>query len=174
MSGTTLARLLARINEDDSPVQEKTAADVAPPSVPASDPTERMLETVRSFAATKVAGAPAESAAVTTLSTIAQKTAEAEDLALLKIAELSGAAMCDGFMARLAAYDQAVGTKTASADALEAAYRQGQEDLEKQAAAEYERGQQEVLAEVHKTASQLHYAGQESARNVLLALADQG
>lgn len=172
---STLDRILARMS--DSPaIVEKTASDAsaAPRDVATSDPSERMLATVRELS--KSASAPAPSAApVPALDKMAADMAAAEAEAMRKQAELSGAAMCDGFMARLAAYDRAVGTKTASADdSFRAGYAQGREDLEKEASEAFNQGQEAALQEIHKIASEIHYAGQQSARNVLEALARQG
>jgi len=46
--------------------------------------------------------------------------------------------------------------------------------MQKQAAAEFEQGQQDAFNEYHKIATELHLQGQQSARNVLLALQAQG
>lgn len=171
----TLDNIIARLQADTAAI-EKTASAEPPREVATpADPSEQMLATVRALSAKTAAAQTAPSnAAVPALDKIAAEVAAAEELALKKTAAIIGQASCDAFMARLAQYDEAIGTKTASAGFsqtdLEAAYLQGQADLEKQAAAEYEQGQNAALEELHKVASELHIAGQQSARNVLLAL----
>ena len=68
------------------------------------------------------------------------------------------------------------GAKTAAytEDQLKLAYAQGMADFEKQAAADYAQGQEDALQEIHKIASDVHFAGQQSAANVLAALASAG
>lgn len=174
----TLDTIIAKLQNDTAVIEKTAAAEAAARDVVTqADPTEQMLSTVRALSAkTAAAQAAPSTAAVPALDKIAAEVAAAEELALKKTAAIIGQASCDAFMARLAQYDEAIGTKTASAGAgfsqtdLEAAYRQGQADLEKQAAAEYERGHNAALEELHKVASELHYAGQLSAKNVLIAL----
>lgn len=175
----TLDTIIAKLQNDTAVIEKTASAEAAARDVVTqADPTEQMLSTVRALSAKTAAAAQAapSTAAVPALDKIAAEVAAAEELALKKTAAIIGQASCDAFMARLAQYDEAIGTKTASAGAgfsqtdLEAAYRQGQADLEKQAAAEYERGQNAALEELHKVASELHYAGQLSAKNVLIAL----
>lgn len=170
----TLDNIIARLQADTAAI-EKTASAEPPREVATpADPSEQMLATVRALSAKTASAEPVSTAAVPALDKIAADVAAAEELALKKTAAIIGQASCDAFMARLAQYDEAIGTKTASAGFsqtdLEAAYLQGQADLEKQAAAEYEQGQNAALEELHKVASELHIAGQQSARNVLLAL----
>lgn len=182
----SLDSILQTLGDNGGAVSTKTASEsrTAPSTVEAE-----MLSTVQAFAqkqasasAETVEAAPASDSAVQALRKIASDTAAAEDLATIKTAQLAGAAMCDGFMARLAGYDASIAQKTASAvpatapaggyteEHLKLAYAQGLEDFEKNAAAEYEQGQTDALNEIHKTAAKVHYAGQASARNVLLAL----
>jgi hypothetical protein len=172
----TLDNIIARLQADTAAI-EKTASAEPPREVATpADPSEQMLATVRALSAKTASAEPVSNAAVPALDKIAADVAAAEEASMKKLASVGGQSFCDAFMARLAQYDTLVGTKTASAPAgfsqadLEAAYLQGQADLEKQAAAEYEQGQNAALEELHKVASELHIAGQQSARNVLLAL----
>jgi hypothetical protein len=164
----SLDNILQTLSNDSPAV--KTAS--APSSLEAD-----MLASVQAL--TKTAGAAPTAPtgnAVDALHKIAAETAAAEGVMLQKTAELAGAAMCDGFMSRLAGYDNAISQKTAgvqggySEEHLKLAYAQGIEDMEKQAAAEFEQGQADAFNEFHKIAAEVHLAGQQSARNVLLAL----
>lgn len=170
----TLDNIIARLQADTAAIEKTASAEPSREVATPADPSEQMLATVRALSAKTASAEPVSNAAVPALDKIAADVAAAEELALKKTAAIIGQASCDAFMARLAQYDEAIGTKTASAGFsqtdLEAAYLQGQADLEKQAAAEYEQGQNAALEELHKVASELHIAGQQSARNVLLAL----
>lgn len=173
MAENAFARILNRLDESDSAVVEKTAAAVA--STPAVE--TRMLDTVRrvSESVTKTAsvtpGTPAAD-----LSRMAKEAASTEDAMLMKEAGLYGAALADGFMERFAQYDVALtqsGVKTASApsdaivkQAAEAGYQRAVVDMEKRAEAEFNRGYQETMQQVHKTAADTHYAGQAMANAV--------
>lgn len=171
MSLSAFDRILARLEESDPVVTEKTAAVT-------DDAAARMLAKVRevSETATKVASTP-EASPVADLATLAKSAADMEQTALLKEASFLGAAIADGFMTRFAAYDTALtaqGVKTASTPSPEVqqriaqeAYAQGQADLEKQANAEYEAGYQQQMLEVHKLAAEVHLVGQATAREIL-------
>lgn len=89
---------------------------------------------------------------------IAQKLADAEQLALVKEAEMYGAAVCDGFIARMGEHENN-GVKVASfgggdvdeilvKQAMELGYRETRNELEKLAQASYEQGylEQEKIA----------------------------
>lgn len=172
---STLDSILAQLN--DEAVTMKTASDNSPAPVTNGDAA---LEAVR--AATKIASATAQAPqtnsgdAVAALHKIAAETAAMEDAMMAKQAQDYGALVCDGFMQRLAQYDGAFGAgeKTASVDMEKVAaeaYARGAADFEKQAAAQYEAGYNETMAQVHKIASDLHIAGQASAREVVASLA---
>jgi hypothetical protein len=167
-------RILNRLEDSDEGVQSKTAAAVEEPSTEA-----RMLETVRRVStatATKTASAAAPAA---DLQRMAKHAQALEEQAMVKEAHFMGAAIADGFMERFAQYDVALnnaGVKTASADptlvkaAAEQGYRMAVADMEKTAAAEYNRGYEDTLRGVHKLASEIHYGGQSMARDVLVGL----
>lgn len=85
---------------------------------------------------------------------IAQKLADAEQLALVKEAEMYGAAVCDGFLARMNEHD-ANGVKVASfgggdvdeiliKQAMELGYRETTNELQKLAQASYQQGYDET------------------------------
>ena len=101
---------------------------------------------------------------------IAQRLADAEQLALVKEAEMYGAAVCDGFLARMNEHDES-GVKVAglrgSADvdellikqAMELGYRETKGQLERVAQAAYAQGHSETT----KLASQAQNQEQEEA-----------
>jgi hypothetical protein len=85
-------------------------------------------------------------------------------------------------MERFAVYDTALsaqGVKTATAvsrrapskqvvkQAAQAGYDKAVADMEKQAGAQYEQGYKDQLATIHKTAAEIHYAGQMVAHNLV-------
>lgn len=89
------------------------------------------------------------------LTKIASRLATAEQEALVKEAELYGAALCDGFMSRMGQYENAAGgyDKTASYTGGEASFEKfasENPELVKQAA---ELGYQETRTELEKVAS---------------------
>jgi len=174
---STIDQILARMTSDDA-VTAKTASAAA--QAPAPSAADRMLSTVRDLssklASDQTPAAPAQGSAVDALQKIASDAAALEDQAMLHQSKLAGAVMCDGFIERLAQYDGAVGsaTKTASAADMEKvaqdAYAKGVADTEKRAAEQFDAGYQAQINAVHKIASEIHVAGQQSARNVLSAL----
>ncbi len=173
---STLNRLLAQFNADDA-VVEKTASDVSSPAPAAVDASARMLETVRELSKTAAAAPVSASAgAIPALDKIAADLAASDDAALQSKMASAGVIFADTVMARFAQYEAEVGTKVAAAapEAIKQAYAKGREDLEKEAADAYAKGQEAALVEIHKVASDLHLAGQQSAVNVLEALAKAG
>lgn len=172
---STLDRLLTRFAEDDA-VTQKTAAESAPPAAApaATDPTARMLDTVRALSKTASTAAPAtvSAGAIPALDKIAADLAASDDAALQSKMASAGVIFADTVMARFAQYEAEVGSKVAAAapDAIKQAYEKGRQDLEKEAAEAYAKGQEAALQEIHKVAAELHLAGQQSARNVIDAL----
>ena len=169
----TIERILNRLNESDEGVTTKTAAVVEPTA------EARMVETVRriSNATAKTAAAPAPTGAPSgDLQRIAKEASDAEQTALLKQAHYMGAVLADGFMERFAQYDSALGNagvKTAAADpalvkqAAEDGYKTAVADMEKRAEEEYNRGYEDQLKAIHKTAAEIHYGGQQMAHAVV-------
>jgi len=169
----TIERILSRLTDADDGVAEKTAA-VAAPSTEA-----RMLDTVRRIstaAVTKTASAAQAAAPASDLQTIAKEAAAAEEAALEAQTKRLGAVFADSFMERYAQYDAALsaaGVKTAAVNpelvkqAAEDGYRRAVADMEKRAEEEYQRGYQDQLKAIHKTASEIHYAGQSMAHAVI-------
>ena len=137
-----------------------------------------MLEQVRAVAdATSKTASVAAPAPTASLESMAKSAQEAEQTQLVKQAHFMGAALADGFMERFAAYDSALsaqGVKMASVpaegtvkEAAQAGYQQAVADMEKHANAQYEEGYKDQLAAIHKTASEIHYAGQMVAHNLV-------
>lgn len=189
----TFESILAAMNDETPSTKTASVVDTS---------EQAMLDTVRSLTeAQKTAGAPSVgSDAVATLSKIAAHTAAAEGVALEKQAQILGAALCDGFMVRLAGYDSAVAEKRANAGEVPppapepynlqmlmhqiselppeaqaeimAVLRGGGGEAPdmKTAAAQYAQGQEDALQAIHKLASEIHLGGQQSAANVLASL----
>lgn len=179
MANATFDRILARLNQAEEATTVKTAAET-----PAAASTEaRLVSTLTAVSAdlskqaAAVAPAPKQDV-LSDLSKIAQSTAAAEQDLLMKEASLLGAAIADGFMVRFTAYNEAL-SKTASAqttvvasgaeEQIKQAYAKGAADMEKKAQAEYQQGFNDQLAQIHKTASQIHFAGQSMARDLVIA-----
>lgn len=103
----TFESILAAMNDETPSTKTASVVDTS---------EQAMLDTVRTLTQSqKTASASSVSAdAVETLSKIAAHTAAAEGMALEKQAQVLGAALCDGFMVRLAGYDSAVAEKRAN------------------------------------------------------------
>jgi len=136
---------------------------------------------------TKTAGARPQATPTQDLTKIAQRLATAEQEALIKEAELFGAALCDGFVARMDKYNTAgSGVKVASADsfekfaaanpeltkqAMELGYRETREKLAHAAQSAYQDGYVKT-AEVIKTAAE--HCAYKGYRNTLSLLSRVG
>jgi hypothetical protein len=166
------ARILSRMSAADAGITEKTASA---PSTPEPDASARMLSTVRAVtnSVKTAAAAPTPKASLEKMAAEAQ---QAEESQLIKQAQHLGAALADGFMERFAQYDAALGEiKVAAVGAdpaqlqkvAQAAYAQAVQDMEKNAAAEYEAGYNDQLKEVHKIAADVHYIGQQTASAII-------
>lgn len=122
---------------------EKTASAVAPTTPsgsasPASDAGERLKQALKEATAPEPQAKTASQASPTEdLTKIAADLSKAEHDSITKEAQLYGAALCDGFMARAAQYTEAA-AKTAAVTpaptAKTAAVAGGTEDFEKFAA----------------------------------------
>lgn len=189
MADTAFQRILSNLDAADGGVTEKTASDAAPHAAP--DAAQRMLSTVRSVSNalktnTKTAAQSSATAPLAPeLRRMAKEAKDAEADVMEKQAHAMGSAVCDGFMERFAQYDAALGTlgvKTAQfvpniqgqtvddgelEKAAQYGYNKAITDMEKTAAAEYERGYDETLEAVYKTASDIHYVGQQAAQELI-------
>ena len=145
-----LSSILDALSENPNTEQVKTASAVEQSH---SSKLESALDAALSMDKTasysSSGGAPSQD-----LIKIAQKLADAEQLALVKEAEMYGAAVCDGFLARMNEHESQ-GVKVASfggADvdevlikqAMELGYRETKGELEKLAHAAYQEGHDET------------------------------
>ena len=121
------------------------------------------------------------------LTKIAEQLANAEQEALLKEAELYGAAVCDGFISRMGDYE-GQGVKVASfgaeggfdkfasenpelvKQAMELGYRETKDNLEKIASAAVEQGYAETMEHIKVAAEKYAEAGYNDALKVLSSL----
>jgi hypothetical protein len=185
-----LSSILDALSENPSTEQVKTAAAIEQSH---SSSLENALDAALSMDKTasysSTGNAPSED-----LIKIAQKLADAEQVALVKEAEMYGAAVCDGFLARMNEHD-ASGVKVASfgggADvdevlikqAMELGYRETTNELQKLAQAAYSEGYDETskLAsaalqagynETTKIASQAIRAGYQEGKNMIKVAAE--
>lgn len=170
---------------------EKTASAVAPATAPSglapssNDAGERLKQalaeaiTPAPHAKTASASSPIED-----LTKIAADLSKAEHEAITKEAQLYGAALCDGFMARASQYKDAAAhvtptAKTAAAvaggtdgfekfaaenpelvkEAAELGFTTTMTQLEKLAEAAYAKGWDVTVQQIHKTASDCFVAG---------------
>lgn len=172
---------------------EKTASAPAvqtATSTNASDTGAALKHALREASASanqKVAAAPSP---LQDLTKIAAELSHAEHDAIVKEAQLYGAALCDGFMARGAQYkeaaDRASEHKTAGysqadtgfdkfasenpdlvKEAAATGYTQATAELEKLAGAAYDKGWNDTVEAIHKTASEAFTLGFATTRQLL-------
>lgn len=167
----------------------KTAAALASSTAPSAEALRTELRQVLSQARgeTKTASAPpVQGNPAGDLVKMASDLANAEEEALLKQAQVYGAAICDGFMTRYAQYEAAAGEvvldqpKTAAVtsdfqkfaqenpelakEAYDLGYRTKMAELQTQANEQFSAGYQDTMQEVHKIASTLYKHGAEWAQ----------
>jgi len=140
----------------ESTGQEKTASAV---ETPRTNRLESALDAALSM--DKTASYQSQESPSEDLVKIAQKLADAEQLALIKEAEMYGAAVCDGFLARMNEHESN-GVKVASfnggADvdevllkqAMELGYRETQGQLEKVASEAFAQGYNDTLGQANE------------------------
>jgi len=176
-----------------------TPAEPASAEKTASAETGDRLEAALTdaLAATKEAAAPVasvEGSPTEDMSKIASRLAGAEQEALVKEAELYGAAICDGFMSRMDQYDVPAGagggTKTAAygdptpenfekfasenpdlvKQAMDLGYRETRAQLEKVASDSYSAGYEKTAATIKMAAEDCARRGMEDTNRVLASL----
>lgn len=146
-----LSSILDALADNPSTTQVKTAAAVEDNH---SQRLESALDAALSMDKT-ASYSSGESTPSNDLVKIAQKLADAEQLALVKEAELYGAAVCDGFIARMAEHD-GNGVKVASfgggdvddvlvKQAMELGYRETKLQLEGLAKQAFDQGYQDTI-----------------------------
>jgi len=149
-------------------------------SSPSSDAGERLKQALKEATAPAAQSKTASQASpIEDLTKIAHDLSKAEHEALTKEAQLYGAALCDGFMARAAQYQEATAsTKTAAVaggtsdfekfaaenpdlvkEAAELGYASTMGQLEKLAEAAYAKGWNDTVEQIHKTACDAFVAG---------------
>jgi len=163
---------------------EKTASAPAPTgsSSSSNDASERLKQALKEATAPAPQAKTASQASpVEDLTKIAADLSKSEHEALTKEAQLYGAAVCDGFMARAAQYQEATdklgaSTETAAApggdfekfatenpelvkEAAELGYSTTVGQLEKLAEAAYAKGWNDTVEQIHKTACDSFVAG---------------
>ena len=187
-----MQRLEASNAADSSGI--KTAA-ATPTTTPTADALRSELRQALSVVTEKTAAAPAASpqaSPTSDLLKIASEMAGAEEEALMKQAQVYGAAICDGFMTRYAQYEQAASevapmqqpTKTAAVapvqsldfnkfasenpqlvkEAYDLGYHQKMAALKEAANERFGAGYNDTMGEVHKIASDLYKHGAEWAQ----------
>ena len=171
-----LSSILDALADNPSTAQVKTASDV---QASHSQRLESALDAALSMDKTA-----SYSSGVSTPSNdlvkIAQKLADAEQLALVKEAELYGAAVCDGFIARMGEHESN-GVKVASfgggdvdevlvKQAMELGYRETRGELEKIAQQAFIEG----YTETDKIASQALQAGYNATQKIASAALAEG
>lgn len=193
-----IAQILNRLeaSEQASTAGIKTAAvQSSEPTAPTADALRSELRQALSSVTTEKTAEtlPAQSsqAPVAGLVKMASDLVDAEEEALMKQAQVYGAAICDGFMARYAQYEQAAGEvapaqpKVAAAqpiqpdgdfqkfaqanpeltkEAYDLGYRTKIAELQNQANEQFEAGYSDTMQEVHKVASALYKHGAEWAQ----------
>lgn len=157
---------------------EKTASAPAPAPVAATtssnDVTERLKIALKEATAVDTSKTASAASPVEDLTKIAADLSRAEHDALVKEAQLYGAAVCDGFMARAAQYNEAAAKlaaeqpkvastetidKVAATQAAQSGYDSTVAQLEKLANAAYDRGYNDTVREIHKVACDMFVAG---------------
>jgi hypothetical protein len=149
-------------------------------SSPSSDAGERLKQALKEATAPAAQSKTASQASpIEDLTKIAHDLSKAEHEALTKEAQLYGAALCDGFMARAAQYQEATAsTKTAAVaggtsdfekfaaenpdlvkEAAELGYASTMGQLEKLAETAYAKGWNDTVEQIHKTACDAFVAG---------------
>lgn len=169
-----LSDALAKING----AAEKTASVAAPiasSAGPSNDIAERLKVALKEATAPEPTKTAAQASPVDDLVKIAADLSRSEHDALVKEAQLYGAAVCDGFMARASQYNEAAAKlagqsmdKTAAdgsfekfaaenpemvKEAAQLGYDTASGQLEKIAQAAYDKGWNDTVVQIHKLAS---------------------
>ena len=161
-----LAKILDSLSEDSA--VEKTASD----SSAENKLTEALNDAVAAVetGSEKVASVQTDDATPSDdLTKIASRLATAEQEALVKEAEIYGAALCDGFMSRMSQYEGQPGSeKVASADSFEK-FASENPDLVKQAA---DLGYRETRQQLEKVANDSYAQGYYKTAELVKAAAE--
>ena len=170
-----LSQILNALSDDG---QEKIASDAATEGNASNvnNPLTAALDSALSeIGTTKTASDTTQGTPGGDLTKIANSLATAEQEALVKEAELYGAALCDGFMARMGQYEGNGGFgKTASANDTVteesfSKFASENPDLVKQA---MELGYRETKAQLEKVAESAYYEGYEKTAEAIKIAAE--
>ena len=148
---------------------EKTAAEITAPGE-----TNTKLAEALNVALNQVGSEKTASVHTTTptedLTKIATRLASAEQEALVKEAELYGAALCDGFMSRMGQYDTGMGAEKVASDQSFDKFASENPELVKQAA---EVGYRETTYQLEKLANDSYSEGYEKVAQLIKTAAIQ-
>lgn len=185
-----LADVIAAVKNADKE-NEKTASAKAAPAVktaaPVADPLSAALNSALAAASTSDKTASA-STPVADLEKIASQVVDAEQEALVKEARLYGAAVADGFVARIAQHNAAA-EKVAAArpevndsfdkfasenpdlvkEAADLGYQTTMAQIQKLAQASYNKGYEETTNQIYKTACDAFSLGYNATMELLKA-----
>ena len=184
-----IAQILERLERSEQASQAgvKTASVKTAMASPSADALRNELRQALSTVTTKTAETQTKTASqapIAGLVKMASDLVDAEEEALMKQAQVYGAAICDGFMARYAQYEQAADTvapqqtKTAAIndgdfqkfaqanpeltkEAYDLGYRTKMAALQKEANDQFEAGHNDTMEEIHKLASAVYKHGVE-------------
>jgi hypothetical protein len=177
-----LSQVLGSLQGNDG---EKTAAVASPSSTPTQEKTAAETQTRLKAALAEVTAVTpatekkASNTPVADLTKLAAETANAEHESLVKEAHLYGAAVADGFMARLGQYNDAA-EKVASQQpagvsprlekqAAELGFATTMGQMEKLAGAAYVKGYNETVEQIYKVAHTCFVGGYKNAAEMIVA-----
>lgn len=179
-----LAKILESLNS--SATSEKTASDATQATNGRLEVALREAMETSQTTNTKTAAAANTARPAEDLTKIAQRLASAEQEALVKEAQLYGAAVCDGFMARMGSYEGVQSTKTAAygndfekfasenpdlvKQAAELGYRETREKIAAATQNAYNEGYTKVAHLVKEAAEKVAVRGYNDTMNVLRSL----
>lgn len=175
-----LSQALGMIKGSEKTASASAPVDQAVSTSSTNDAGERLKQALKEATAAAVTAKTAsQTSPLEDLTKIAADLSQAEHDALTKEAQLYGAAVCDGFMARAAQYQEATNKIAAAApktspqdfdkfaaentalvkEAAELGYNTTANQLEKLAEAAYAKGWNDTVEQIHKTACDAFVAG---------------
>lgn len=194
-----LSQVLSSIKSSDTVKTAASTSDATTEKTAAASTGDKLkaaLHEATSSPSATVKQATASPSPIEGLTKVASQIASAEHESIVKEANLYGAAVADGFMARMAMYDtaaekvaatQPVSTKTAATsdgdfekfaaenpdlvkEAAEVGYRSTMQQMEKLAEVAHAKGHDEAVLTIYKTAHASVIQGFEDTVNVLKSL----
>lgn len=185
-TGTSLDQILADLNAAAPKSTKVASAPAAVETGKVAEAKAELLSALKRVEATKTASEKKASTPVSDLEKIATEIASADHDALVKEASFYGAAIADGFMARLGQFEKAaealpeapVATPVAATVDVEKiateavrGYIETQNAMKVAAEQEFTRGYNDTIAEVEKLANEVFAHGEDDAKAVLATLA---